>query len=149
MTALMNPTAPTEDEQRQAQETSRALAPLLDGDVAMQITVKDGPSESLPLPASAARLLYEILRELADGHPVTVLPVHAELTTQQAADYLNVSRPYLIKLIDAGQIPCHKVGSHRRIHLQDIADYKRDFLAKRHAALDELTALSQELGLYD
>ena len=149
MTTLMNPTAPTEDERRQALETSRLLGPLLDGDVAMQIVTADLPAQSLPLPAPARRLLYEILREMADGHAVTVLPVHAELTTQQAADYLHVSRPYLVKLLDEGRIPSHKVGAHRRIRLEDIADYRNGSLVKRHAVLDELTALSQELGLYE
>lgn len=147
MTALMNPTAPTEDEQRQARETSRALAFLLGDDVAMQIVAPNHPSAPMPLPAPARRLLYEILREMADGHAVTVLPVHTELTTQQAADYLNVSRPYLIKLIDEGQIPCHKVGAHRRLFFEDIRKYKQEIDAKRREILRELAAEAQELGM--
>lgn len=148
MTTLMNPTAPTEDEQRQALETSRLLAPLLGGDFVMQIVAEGHSPEALSIPAPARQLLYEILREMADGNAVTVLPVHAELTTQQAADYLNVSRPYLIKLLDEGQIPSHKVGSHRRIHFEDVRNYKQQDDARRRTILAELTAEAQEMGFY-
>jgi excisionase family DNA binding protein len=102
----------------------------------------------LALPASAGNLLYEILRQMAAGNTVSVHSLSAELTTQQAADYLNVSRPYLIKLLDEGHIPSYKVGTHRRVRLGDIATYKQEDDARRHAALNELTALSQEMGLY-
>lgn len=148
MTTVRDPAAPTEEEQRQARETSRTLAPLLDGDVAVQIVAEGRPSEALPLPAPARRLLAEILRQMAAGHAVTVLPIHAELTTQQAADYLNVSRPSLVKLLDEGRIPSHKVGTHRRVRLQDIAAYKREDDARRRAILREITAEAQEMGFY-
>ena len=78
---------------------------------------------------------------------MTVLPAHAELTTQQAADMLNVSRPYLIKLLENGIIEHRKVGKHRRVQLDALMDYKRHDEQKRRESADELSALSQELGL--
>ena len=104
--------------------------------------------DALVVPREAAVLLAKVLGYLATGEGVTVMPDSAELTTQQAAEFLNVSRPYLIKLLEAERIPYRLVGTHRRIRFKDLRDYKnRDDLQRRRAA-DELTQLSQELGLY-
>jgi len=104
--------------------------------------------DALIVPREAAVLLAQILGYLANGEGVQIMPDTAELTTQQAADFLNVSRPYLIKLLQSGEIPFRLVGTHRRIRFQDLREYKsRDDLARRRSA-DELTQLSQELGLY-
>ena len=86
---------------------------------------------------------------MAQGNAVSLIPIHAELTTQEAADLLNVSRPFLIKQIELGEISHHKVGKHRRIHVTDVMAYKEriDFATNR--GLDEMVAISQELGLYD
>ncbi len=93
-------------------------------------------------------MLAQILAMLANGQGVQIMPDSAELTTQQAADFLNVSRPYLIKLLEAEKIPFRMVGTHRRVRFQDLREYRsRDDLARRKAA-DDLTELSQELGLY-
>jgi excisionase family DNA binding protein len=104
--------------------------------------------EALVVPRGATVLLTQILGALARGEGVTVMPDSAELTTQQAADVLNVSRPYLIKLLETDKIPYRKVGTHRRIRCRDLREYKnRDDLQRRRAA-DSLTALGEELGLY-
>jgi len=104
--------------------------------------------DAMVVPREAAVLLAQILGYLANGEGVTVMPDSAELTTQQAAEFLNVSRPYLIKLLETGKIPFRLVGTHRRVRFRDLREYKnRDDLERRRAA-DELTQLSQELGLY-
>jgi excisionase family DNA binding protein len=104
--------------------------------------------DALVVPREAAVLLAQVLGYLARDEGVTVMPDSAELTTQQAAEFLNVSRPYLIKLLETEKILYRLVGTHRRIKFRDLRDYKnRDDLERRRAA-DELTQLSQELGLY-
>jgi excisionase family DNA binding protein len=84
---------------------------------------------------------------MARGNAVTLIPVNAELTTQQAADILNVSRPFLIKLIEDGQIPYRKVGTHRRIRFEDLMVYKRDIDNKRRDVLADLVSEAQELNM--
>ena len=139
---------PTKADSALAKVSSQQLAAHL-GNAGLRLELKTGTtSEELVLPPSALRLLVRILTEIGQGNAVTLTPIRAELTTQQAADLLNVSRPHLVKLLDEGAIPSRKVGSHRRVELEDLLVYKRDFLAKRHAALDELQALSQELDMY-
>lgn len=104
--------------------------------------------DALVVPRNAAVMLAQILAMLANGQGVQIMPDTVELTTQQAAEFLNVSRPHLIKLLDADKIPFHMVGTHRRIRFQDLREYKRrDDLTRRRAA-DELAQLSQELRLY-
>jgi excisionase family DNA binding protein len=107
----------------------------------------DDTDTTLTIPGHALRLLVDILAQIANGNAVTVAPVHAELTTQQAADLLNVSRPYLIKLLDQRKIPHRRVGNRRRILLSDLIAYKRIDDAERRTIADELTAEAQNLGL--
>ena len=101
----------------------------------------------MQLPASAVKMLVRILEEMARGNAVTLIPVHAELTTQEAADMLNISRPSLIQLLDEGKIEYRKVGTHRRVRFEALMQYKRHADAERRAALDELAAYDQELGI--
>lgn len=139
---------PTRADARIARESGARLAARLGDSEGVRLQLKSGKtSEELVIPPSALRLLVRILAELGQGNAVTLTPLRAELTTQQAADLLNVSRPHLVKLLDAGAIPSGKVGSHRRVLLTDLLAYKKASLEKRHAALDELVRLSQELDL--
>lgn len=101
------------------------------------------------LPHSVYRALEQVLHEMARGNAVQVLPVEAELSTQQAADLLNVSRPHLVKLLERGELPYHHVGTHRRIVLEDLLVYKEGRDRQRLEALDEITRASDDLGLYD
>lgn len=110
------------------------------------ITVQED-AERLALPRSAVELMARILAHMAAGQSVSVVPLHAELTTQQAADLLNVSRPFLIGLLDAGEIEHRMVGTHRRIRASSLLSYQRQDDARRRGSADQLTAFSQELGL--
>lgn len=114
---------------------------------AIPVAGEHGGEDALVLPREAVSLLVFILVQAAEGRGVTVMPSHAELTTQQAADVLNVSRPYLIKLLEAGEIPFRLVGKHRRVTYEALQDYRRHDDAKRRAAADDLSALGQELGI--
>jgi excisionase family DNA binding protein len=108
-----------------------------------------GPEgEEMILPASALRVLRQAVYLLARDEAVVIVPVHQELTTQRAAALLNVSRPYLIALLERGEIPYTKTGTHRRIRRDDLMAYKERRDGDRERMLDELTRLSDDLGLY-
>lgn len=103
--------------------------------------------ETVEIPAAAADLLLRLLTQMAQGNAVTLIPIHAELTTQEAADLLGVSRPFVAKEIEARRLPARKVGSRRRVMFGDLMTYKRRSDADRQRALAELAALNDELGL--
>jgi len=104
-------------------------------------------STSIPVPAIALGILVDVLDELADGNAVAVVPVQAEMTSQQAADLLNVSRPYLIKLLDGEHIPYRRVGNRRKILLTHLLEYRqRDEMQRRRVA-DKLTQEAERIGL--
>jgi excisionase family DNA binding protein len=143
--------APSEADVQLARESSRRLATHNLGrrsNVRIQL-LDDGEeeTETLAVPASALRLFLHLLTEMSQGNAVTLIPTHAELTTQQAADLLNVSRPYLVKLLEEGRIPCRTVGKYRRVRFDDLMAYKGKDDEARAKVLDQLTAEAQKLGL--
>lgn len=143
-TTLHDPVTPTAHEAELAKASARQLARFFTQNLQVRIGDTD---ESVVLPAAAVRLLIDILSAMAEGSAVTLIPIHAELTTQQSADLLGVSRPFLVKQLDAGAVPHHKVGTHRRIMFSDLMTYKHLMMEGRAKVLDELTALGQELDM--
>ncbi len=105
--------------------------------------------KSLELPHSVYRVLERVAHEMKQGKSVVVMPLHEELSTQEAADLLNVSRPFLISLLEKGEIDFKKVGSHRRVRLEDLLVYKERRDSERLQALDEMAREAQEEGFYD
>jgi excisionase family DNA binding protein len=134
---------PTHEDTRLATESSRILSMRPTSHPHIQF--EDG--KTLPLPPALFQAPTQLLTEISQGHAVTLIPIHAELTTQEAADYLNVSRPYLIKLLETGKIAHHKVGTHRRVRFTDVQTFQRTQTEQRARMLDELAAQAQELGL--
>ena len=142
------PQLPGKDEQAQAKEASRQLARLLPAaDQPLRLVTADNHRDMVSLPPSALRLLVDILTQLGQGRGVTIVPGKAELTTQEAADYLNVSRPYVIKLIENRKLDARLVGTHRRIAFEDLLRFDEKDRKLRRAALDKLVAIDRDLGL--
>lgn len=113
------------------------------------LQAEDGaPAERFEIPEGALPLIQALLSALAQGHAVAIIPIDAELTTQQAADFLGVSRPFVIGLIEKGELPAKKVNKHRRVTFKDLQEYKRRTMEARRRVLDELTAEAQEDGAY-
>lgn len=104
---------------------------------------------TVQFPKVAVDGLIEMLEAVAEGDIATVVRSPREVSTQQAATVLNVSRPTVVKLIDAGALPSRKVGSHRRITLTDLLAYRDDMVARRRTVLDQMSRDAEELGLYD
>src|SRR3954451_22981600 len=129
-----------------AEETTaiKTLDAVLQQDPRAAIELAGPGNQSLPLPASVMQLLARMVHELARGNAVTVMPIHAELTTQLAANLLNISRPSLIKLLDSGDIPYHYAGTHRRVRVQDLIAYKARRNRAQKGALDEMLHEAQD-----
>jgi excisionase family DNA binding protein len=147
---LGEPVTPTAADTLLARESAHRLAAALagaNGAVELRVGQPDGANEPVLIPTSAFRLLVGILAEMARGQAVRLVAHQPELTTQEAADLLNVSRPYLVRLLDDGRIPSHRVGTHRRVLFKDVITYRVEHRRARGAALDRLSALDQELGL--
>lgn len=144
---------PTEQDTRIARTASEALATLLQQNGASEARIRfcaQGEQETeITLPHSAVRILFSALQEMAKGHSVTLLPVDTELTTQQAAQLMRVSRPSLIKMLDENKLPYRKVGAHRRVRYEDVLRCLEAERARCEKVMQELMAETERLGLYN
>lgn len=136
---------PTADERAMANQLRQILAAHAASDASLRILDQNNEPAEIVLAPALAQLLIDLLRHVGSGEAVTLVPVSQMLTTQQAADILNVSRPYLVSLIDRGEIAHHMVGRHRRIKAEHLFEYKKKRDAQRAAALADLAALDADL----
>jgi excisionase family DNA binding protein len=147
-------TLPTDQEARLARASRKTLAALVaqDGEAPLHFHANADHQAQLTLTLPAARLLLDILEEMGKGNGVTITPVEKQLSSQQAADFLRVSRPYLIEeLLEKGKIPYRKVGNRRRIRYEDLLRYQEQEereIARREQVMRELMAETERLGLY-
>jgi len=133
-----------------ARQASRRLGSLLGKEPQVNLRCQTRKTErpaSVPIPMTAFRMLVQILSEMGEGKAVTMVPLQREMTTQKAADFLEMSRPSLLKLLEQGVIRFRRVGKHRRVLFEDLVEYRRQSMSDRHAALDELSEQAQKLGL--
>ncbi|MBF38873.1 helix-turn-helix domain-containing protein [Idiomarina sp. UBA4520] len=141
---------PTESDSALAKLCGQELAAVLETKGSAQsltINSSSGEAKQIEIPVSALRLMVDVLTELGEGNAVKLMPIHMELTTQEAADLLNISRPTLIKLLDEQAIPYHRVGNRRKVKFTDIRAYQDKLREERLKSLDELSQLDQELRL--
>lgn len=139
------PYLPNEREVSLARESSGVLRDGLGPEDTAAVSVNG--SRPINLPVSALNMLADVLGIMAKGDAVAVVPVNVELTTQQAADFLHVSRPYVVKLLEEGRLPFRRVGTRRRVLFQDLLAYQRVADEQSRRVADELTLQSQKLGL--
>tara|TARA_R110002072_G_scaffold271208_2_gene431166 strand:- start:10851 stop:11303 length:453 start_codon:yes stop_codon:yes gene_type:complete len=139
---------PTVAEMEQAKVSSRTLSKYADVDrVQLSLRGSNGESDDLVLPGHVLQILLNVLSEMSRGNAISLIPYHQEISTQEAANLLNVSRPFLVGLLEQNKIPFRKVGAHRRLLLQDLLDYKELIEQSRSQTLDELARLSQDEGM--
>jgi excisionase family DNA binding protein len=141
------PIAPSEADTATARQSSRQLARLLKGHSADTLHLHvPGEETEVAVSGAALRVLVKVLEEMGKGHAVTVLSAQQELTPQQAANFLGMSRTLLTNLLDRQEIPFRYVGSHRRVRFQDLLTFRAE-QERRHQAMNELTAQAQELNM--
>jgi excisionase family DNA binding protein len=146
--ALADPIVPTRKDAALAKAVQVALERSDAAGAALNVQVSAaGQETTLDLPPLVTEMLKDILKAIAAGKAVSLVPVETEVTTQQAASLLNVSRPHLVGMVEKGLLPARKVGNQRRLPLQDVLAYKAANRAKRREALAELAAHDQALGL--
>ena len=147
MTALRNqrpPAPPSAREVELARDSSRLLAACIGRGRTARLRVIDTEGD---IEVSALRMLVDILTNMAEGNAISLVPIHAKPTTQPAADFPGVSRPYLVGQLEKGELPHHKVGTHRRIYFRDRVDYRTQRMGQGKAALEAMTAQAQKLNI--
>lgn len=140
---------PTKQETAIAEQSTKILSSYIESTnlPAFQLLKEGKPGKQIAIPVSALRLLIDILAQMAEGNSITLIPVHAELTTQEAADLLNVSRPFLVELLEKKEIPFRKVGTRRRVLAKDVLEYKNKIDKERLKVLEELSEQAQKLNM--
>ena len=145
----MTPVAAPEDQREGVEALMRVLKHVTPESPERAYKLVTPEGDVIKLPPSVSLLLERIIEVLGRGDALTIVPIGKELTTQQAADILNVSRQYVVRLLDNGRIPYRRTGTHRRVRMDDLLAYKRQRDLDRMASLDDLSRLSQDFGGYD
>ena len=143
-TSVLDPIAIPNSEHEQVQE----LTALLQREGKARLVGKGG-EPALELPDAVYSLLLRILEGMQAGKAISIVPITQDLTTQQAASLLGVSRPFLVKLLEAGKIPFHMTGTHRRVYLKDLMAYKDQRDRERLDAINRMAQFEEDAGVYD
>lgn len=143
-------TKPSKKEQKIALESFNALEEALERlhTDSPEIEIEETEAK-IKIPLKALKLLARILEVTSQGKSISIVPVATEMTTQAAADLLGCSRPYLIKLLEEGEIEFAKIGKHRRVKFEDVMAYKKKMKAKQQELLIKIMHADEESGLYD
>ena len=139
--------ATTDVEAATARTAARRLEQIAKADRDITIHIAGEANVAIPLPAKAVQMMVRILTAMADGKAISLIPHEAELTTKQAADFLNVSRPFVCKLIDEGKLPARLVNRHRRVKFADLVEFERNSKMDRRKAFAEMAEMTRDLGL--
>ena len=141
---------PSKTEMRVAAQSYKALAEVIEQITKEQTEIEiEETKEKIIIPSRALKLLGEILKAMAQGNPISIVPVAAEVTTQQAAEMVGCSRPFLVKLLEEGKIEFTKVGRHRRIMFEDIVKYKKKMKEEQKKHIVDIMNFDEEIGMYD
>ncbi|GAA5221299.1 helix-turn-helix domain-containing protein [Membranihabitans marinus] len=147
---IINAKKPSKEEQQAAMESYNALSATIEHlrSDNPEIEIEE-TEERINVPRSALKLLVNILKELSQGNPISIVPIATEMTTQAAAELLGCSRPHVVKLLEEGEIEFTKIGKHRRVKYEDVVKYKNALKAKQKATISRIMELDEEAGLYD
>ena len=141
---------PSKAEQQTAMNSYNALAATLEAIKSENPEIEiEETEEKIIIPLHALKLLAQILKATSQGKPISIVPIATELTTQAAAEMLGCSRPHLVKLLESGEIPFTKIGKHRRVQFEDVAEFKKALKSKQKARIIEIMKADEESGLYD